>query len=147
MFLISPSSSPPVLFSRSRPNFNQALSSSLDKNPYAIIKNKYGAKVGQLVGDGVVLTFLPGNPSPSTLFSLPLSRPANHTIGGQVNLVSPRALVVPTGPSSIGYTLKNPMFVCVALRDDIPKSHKAFPVMDIAISTYVRLPILPPLSS
>ena len=28
------------------------------------------------------------------------------------------------------------MYICVALRGDIPKSHKDFPVSDIAVATY-----------
>jgi hypothetical protein len=33
----------------------------LDKNPYAVIYNQYGAVVGQLIGDGAVLSFTPAN--------------------------------------------------------------------------------------
>lgn len=33
----------------------------MDKNPYAIIYNEHNAVVGQLIGDGAVLSFTPAS--------------------------------------------------------------------------------------
>ena len=121
------------------PNFNQALSSSLSDNPYAIIKNQYGTKVGQLVGDGAVLAFLSGMslfPSLTSTLSFPPSLASAHYMtGDQVN--SAQRTSVPTSSPSGPPLLKNPMYVCVALRGDISKSYKDFPVAGIAIATYI----------
>jgi hypothetical protein len=92
----------------------------LDTNPYAIIKNSHQATVGQLVGDGAVLTFLPNDSIP-TLFG---KRGTND-------------LPTPTIPPPTSFSLQNPMLVCVALRSDIPKSTHEFPIPDIAFVTYV----------
>jgi hypothetical protein len=80
----------------------EVLSNSLSQNPYAIIKNTHKAVVGQLVGDGVVLDFLP-----STFNQ-------NSTDGD---------------PS---FQLQVPMLVCIQLRSDIPHSSNDFPIPDFA---------------
>eukprot|EP00026_Physarum_polycephalum_P001175 Phypoly_transcript_01176.p1 GENE.Phypoly_transcript_01176~~Phypoly_transcript_01176.p1 ORF type:complete len:1108 (+),score=117.51 Phypoly_transcript_01176:209-3532(+) len=68
------------------------LSSSFNTNPYAIVKNTHKAVVGQLVGDGVVLSFIPAD----------FKRDA---ASGDPN-----------------FELQNPMQVCIQQRSDISHS-------------------------
>eukprot|EP00026_Physarum_polycephalum_P002992 Phypoly_transcript_03001.p1 GENE.Phypoly_transcript_03001~~Phypoly_transcript_03001.p1 ORF type:complete len:842 (+),score=106.20 Phypoly_transcript_03001:207-2528(+) len=105
-----------------------ALSASLDSSPFAIVKNTHGATVGQLVGDGAVITFLPND----SISRIPISAAGVSNHAG----VFPRDFATPTIPPPTSlFQLQKPMQVCVALRGDIPKATHDFPVPDIALTT------------